>query len=152
GIGVRAAHALGRAREALIRRKGGTASAREFQQALNVLFHDIEAAHYDRLHDEMWDSLPPIFDQLARDIQDTAINGSKWELADVGCGTGLATELLLRTSLRTRISALQMVDTSAEMLKRCRARVEHWHLPTKFLCGQMDLLSETSADILITCS
>jgi SAM-dependent methyltransferase len=138
--------------ESLIRRKGGSASAREFQRILNVLFHDIEAAHYDHLHGEMWESLPPVFERLATDIEHTQLDGSDWRLADVGCGTGLATELLLRTTLSTRISALQMVDTSTEMLNRCRERAERWRLPTDYLRGQIDLIPEASADILIACS
>jgi ubiquinone/menaquinone biosynthesis C-methylase UbiE len=100
----------------------------------------------------MWDSRPPVFERLADDIQSTPIDGSDWRLADVGCGTGLATELLLQTTLRTRFSTLQMVDTSTEMLNRCQERAERWRLPTDFLCGQIDALPDASADILITCS
>ena len=46
--------------QSLIRSKGGSVSARDFQRAINVYFHDEEASHYDDLHQEMWESLPPI--------------------------------------------------------------------------------------------
>jgi ubiquinone/menaquinone biosynthesis C-methylase UbiE len=138
--------------EAMIRTKGGNVSAREFQRAVNVLFHDVEAAHYDKLHREMWESLQPIFDRIATDIHRISSQGTAWNLADVGCGTGLATALLLNTSLASRISSLQMVDTSEEMLSRCRARSSAWGLPAEFVRDQIDALPDASADILVTCS
>ncbi len=138
--------------QGLIRAKGGSVSARDFQRAINVHFHDEEAAHYDDLHQEMWESLQPIFNYLVADIEKIAPPNPGWTLVDVGCGTGLATELTLRTSLKHRISKLLMVDTSAEMLARCRRKASHWGIPAEFVNGQLDAFPDATADILITSS
>jgi ubiquinone/menaquinone biosynthesis C-methylase UbiE len=135
--------------EALIRSKGGNVSASEFQRALNVYFHDVEATCYDDLHRAMWDSLPPVFDQMVAEVEPRAATTSRWTLADIGCGTGLATELVLRTTLSARIAELQLVDTSSEMIARCQARSKSWGLPTRFIHGQIDGLPDTSVDFLI---
>ncbi|MEX0641082.1 MAG: class I SAM-dependent methyltransferase [Pirellulales bacterium] len=138
--------------ESLIRDKGGSATAREFQRAVNVVFHNVEAGCYDRIHQEMWLSLPPVFDRVVADIQQHCQPATDRTLADVGCGTGLATELLLETPLGSRFAALLMVDTSEEMLRRCRKRAANWHRATEFIHGQIEALPDASVDAVITCS
>jgi ubiquinone/menaquinone biosynthesis C-methylase UbiE len=138
--------------QGLIKSKGGTLTAQEFHRAMNVVFHDVEASLYDENHLEMWDSLGPIFDRLAADILQLTPEASNWALADIGCGTGLASQFVLRTPLQSRFTTLQMVDTSAEMLTRCRARAAGWGVPTTFVHGQIDALPDLSADFLITSS
>ena len=124
----------------------------EFQRIVNVEFHDVEATRYDQLHREMWLSLPTIIDRLASDVERTANPASGWVMADVGCGTGLSTELLLQSALGQRISRLKLIDTSAEMMKRCQTRAAKWQIPAEYINGQIDELDDESADLVITCS
>jgi SAM-dependent methyltransferase len=138
--------------ERVIRAKGGTVSAREFQRAVNVLFHDAEAGTYDKIHREMWDSLPPVFERLATDVAAASDAENHWTLLDVGCGTGLATDFLLATALRPRLTTLRMLDTSKVMLNSCRARAENWAIPTEFIHGEIDTLAGNSADLIVTSS
>lgn len=138
--------------ESLIRAKGGAASAREFQREVNIIFHDVEATRYDELHREMWDSLQPLYDLLATDIQRSSPDATDWTLADVGCGTGLATQFILQTPLKARISKLMMVDTSSVMLTKCQTRAATWGIPAEFINNHSDALPEASVDLLVTCS
>jgi SAM-dependent methyltransferase len=85
-------------------------------------------------------------------VRRVADPNARWTLADIGCGTGLATELLLRTPLRDQVSALQMVDTSSEMIGRCQARAAAWGIPVTFIHGQIDKLPNASVDFLVACS
>ena len=50
------------------RRYGVRCSLEEFHAAVNVVFHDMESEVYDRLHDDMWQSLPAQFNLVAGDI------------------------------------------------------------------------------------
>jgi ubiquinone/menaquinone biosynthesis C-methylase UbiE len=138
--------------EAMIRAKGGTASAKEFHEIVNVVFHDVEAAFYDKLHREMWESLQIVFDQLADDVVQYHEQDQKLTIADIGCGTGLATEFLLRSDLASHVSALMMVDTSNEMLARCRDRSINWPVKPEFAHGQIEIVPDNAADVLVASS
>jgi ubiquinone/menaquinone biosynthesis C-methylase UbiE len=138
--------------EAMVRAKGGTVSAKEFQRIVNVVFHDVEAASYDKLHREMWESLEIVFDQLASDVLANRSSDHQLTLADVGCGTGLATEFLLKSALGPRIDGLAMIDTSEEMLSRCRGRSAGWSVKPKFVRGQLDAVPDGAADMLVASS
>jgi SAM-dependent methyltransferase len=138
--------------EEMIRAKGGQISAREFQAKVNVLFHDLEAAEYDEVHREIWESSLPVFEQLAKDITERSPISTDMVLADIGCGTGAATSLLLETELKRRIRDLRLVDTSPVMLQKCRARAARWGLPSEIICGTADELPTASIDVAMTSS
>ena len=136
----------------LIAAKGGAMEPADFHRLVNVVFHDVEAAVYDRVHQEMWKSLRPVISQLA----DDAVTGMRIEsglvLADVGCGTGLASTFLLETSLGNRIERLELVDTSTEMLARCRQRESSWRRPATFRNGGIEDLADRSVDVIVASS
>ena len=138
--------------EELVRSKGGSVSAKEFQSIVNVIFHDVEAISYDQLHREIWESSKLVFDKLAEDASAMLPAADRLTLVDVGCGTGLATEFMLRTPLGPRIRELLMVDTSNEMLSRCKVRSNSWPTKAQFIHGQIDAVADCSADLLVTSS
>src|ERR1700753_2282757 len=104
---------------------GTAASVEEFQQQVNLHFHAIQASDYDSLHKEMWESLPVQFQLLAEDALSSGNPGQNLRLLDIGSGTGLSTDLLLKTPLGKRIREVCLLDTSSAMLevalKRSRA-------------------------------
>jgi len=51
----------------LMRAKGVTVGAREFQEAVNLVFHDFESSVYDRIHRDLRESLPRHFNALIED-------------------------------------------------------------------------------------
>jgi ubiquinone/menaquinone biosynthesis C-methylase UbiE len=136
----------------LIAARGGSMSPIEFQRLVNVVFHDVEAGVYDRVHDEMWKSLRPIVGRLADDALTSGPVGTGLVLADIGCGTGLATTLLLETALGSRVERLELVDTSSEMLARCRRRQSVWRRPAVFRTGGIEALNDSSVDAVVASS
>jgi SAM-dependent methyltransferase len=68
-------------------------------------------------------------------------------IADLGCGTGTVMELLRRKSPRSRIIG---VDSSAEMLARCRARFRGAELRIGDVAGP--LFDDGSIDTIVLCS
>jgi ubiquinone/menaquinone biosynthesis C-methylase UbiE len=89
---------------------------------LNLLYHEIEADHYDRIHDEIWQQELPIF----RDLVSRAgrgLKGAPVALLDYGCGTGFACSQAVEVLGPSSISELVCVDPSQSMLARCRQRL-----------------------------
>ena len=137
----------------LMEAKGVTVEAREFHQAVNLLFHKHESLVYDSLHQEMWQSLPQQFGLLANDLlQHGRPLPESLTLLDIGCGTGLSTELLLHTPLGKRITQVDLLDTSPEMLNRCRARAQKWGIPHHLIEGQVESIQEKQYGLILTCS
>ena len=137
---------------ALIAAKKSTLSPSEFQKTINVVFHDVEAAVYDRLHAEMWQSLTPVVDKLSLDVLRVRPGHGSLALADVGCGTGLATTLFLNGPLGARIAHVDLLDTSTEMLARCKDRAASWAKSTAFFHGGIECLPDRSTDVIVVSS
>jgi SAM-dependent methyltransferase len=136
----------------IMRRHGVRCSAAEFHAAVNVTFHRFESEVYDQLHSDMWESLPQ---QIALLAEDCLKGGAPYRMRmlDIGCGTGLATDLLLRSALGPRIAEVDLLDTSATMLARAHARRERWGKPGKTVEGLLPtLVGRQSYDLIITCS
>jgi ubiquinone/menaquinone biosynthesis C-methylase UbiE len=130
----------------LIATKGGSVSAAEFQKIVNVAFHDAEAASYDQVHDEIWRSSLPICQRLASAVPPS----SGLDIADIGCGTGAASALLMQTTLAESAGHLLMVDTSSGMLERAKER--HWSKPVEYLCGDVSEVESSSVDVVMVSS
>ena len=84
----------------IMQKHGVKGSAEQFQSVVNVTFHKYESEVYDELHRDMWDSLPKQFQLLAADclLKHPLLPDSLHAL-DIGCGTGLASDCLLKTDL-----------------------------------------------------
>jgi SAM-dependent methyltransferase len=100
----------------------------------------------------MWKSLELLTYTLSKAAIDQKQDCREIILADIGCGTGLATELLLRGPLSEKIKTVHLVDTSTEMLNRCKRRAQSWKKETHFYHGRIDLLADESVDILLMSS
>lgn len=127
--------------EPLRARYGITCSLEELQRAVNLTFHEFESEVYDDIHNDMWQSLPEQFDLLARDIVDV-LPGGPLAMLDVGCGTGLSSELMLRSVIGPRLASVQLLDTSPRMLARARERLSARPVTVQ---GTVGLLNEQFA-------
>jgi SAM-dependent methyltransferase len=132
---------------------GVTSTAEEFHEAVNVTFHKFESECYDEIHRSMWQSLPRQFDLVSDDVSKEA-QGLTEDLAmlDVGCGTGLATELFLRTALGRRVRRVDLVDTSPEMLRSAAARAVNWRARHTLTLGTSEKAPSKNYGVILICS
>ena len=134
----------------LIKIKGIEQNPEIFQQQINVIFHNHEAKNYDKIHKEMWESLPLQYELLIKDLNLNLENIKALNLLDIGCGTGLSGELLLRTKLGPLISNITLLDTSSEMLRKASKRLKSWKKNIKIIEGNINKLEEKFDIILIS--
>jgi SAM-dependent methyltransferase len=138
--------------EAIMRRHGITSTPAEFHAAVNVCFHRFESEVYDEVHQDMWNSVPQEVELLASDcLKDQG--PSPLRMLDIGCGTGLALDSVMRSSLGPRVKEIDLLDTSTAMLARAQKRREQWGKTGRTVEGIVESLpSGVSYDLIITCS
>jgi 2-polyprenyl-3-methyl-5-hydroxy-6-metoxy-1,4-benzoquinol methylase len=138
----------------VMKRYGARCTAEQFQSAVNVTFHNFESQVYDALHQDMWDSLPRQFSLLVDDCMHRYRNApAKMRVLDVGAGTGLATDCLLRTAFGPRIASVNLLDTSPSMLDRASARSAKWNVRVRTRNGLIsDVPQGEEYDLIVTCS
>jgi len=134
-------------------RHGARCSTEEFHEAVNITFHNFEAEVYDQEHQDMWESLPQEFNRLAGDCAEASKNHDELSLLDIGCGTGLATDCLLKTALGSKITRIDLLDTSLTMLKQVAERARGWSVPFTINEGLVDSLPKGKKySLIVTCS
>jgi len=138
----------------IMERRGAACSPREFHDAVNVTFHNFESEVYDHEHRDMWESLPQQFELLIADcLQFLPEDKRNLRLLDIGCGTGLAVESILRSAMGGRIQSVDLLDSSPVMLLRARERVSRRKLPVSCHQGYLDSLSgDRRFDVIVTSS
>lgn len=137
----------------LMRLRGVGVSLEEFHRQVNLTFHAYESEIYDQIHQPMWLSLPEQFKSLCDDFLKSGRRlPDKLNVLDVGCGTGLASELLLQTTFGAKISKINLLDTSAQMLKRSASRASNWRVEHELLEGTVEQFSEHRYDLIVACS
>jgi SAM-dependent methyltransferase len=138
--------------EPLRARYGVTCSLGEFQRVVNLVFHEYESEVYDEIHQDMWSSLAQQFELLASDTVDS-IPSRPLAVLDIGCGTGLSSDLLLRTAIGARVESLHLLDTSPRMLARAEARLKNRTALLNSSEGFLDdRFAPESFDVILTCS
>ncbi len=136
-----------------MRRCGAVCSPEEFQAAVNVTFHGFESEVYDEIHQDMWRSLPPIFDLFAGDCLASAQLPDALAMLDIGCGTGLASDSILKSRLGPRVRSIDLLDTSPKMLARATERSRKWGVPVRTYEGILDSIPDSNRyDLIVTCS
>jgi 2-polyprenyl-3-methyl-5-hydroxy-6-metoxy-1,4-benzoquinol methylase len=138
----------------IMKRRGVTCAPDEFHSAVNLTFHKYESQVYDELHQDMWNSLPEQFQLLVKDYLGRALAVSdSLHVLDIGCGTGLASDCLLRTELAGRISSIDLLDTSSSMLHRASERAKSWNVRFRCLEGQVgNVHCRENYDVILACS
>jgi 2-polyprenyl-3-methyl-5-hydroxy-6-metoxy-1,4-benzoquinol methylase len=96
---------------------GVTLDPAAFHTAVNSVFHTCGAPCYDKLHSDMWESLPQQLQLLVSDfLGQYPPPNPRMSALDLGCGTGLATELILQSRMGAFIRQVDLADPSQEML------------------------------------
>jgi 2-polyprenyl-3-methyl-5-hydroxy-6-metoxy-1,4-benzoquinol methylase len=135
----------------LMRAKGVKIAPADFHATVNLVFHKFESRHYDRIHRNMWESLPRQFGLLVDDYLRRHLPKTGLSVLDVGCGTGLSSELLTQTRLGSYIGTIDLVDTSPEMLDVCRRRRSR--VARRLIRGTIDdVAASPEYDVVLSCS
>lgn len=122
---------------------GVTLDPPAFFAAVNRAFHGCGAQSYDTLNLHMWQSLPEHFQTLVSDfLQQYPPPNHKMTALDIGCGTGLSSELLLQTRLGAFIRHIELVDPAEEMLQICSTRHSLFSVRHRLVCGQIESLPQ----------
>lgn len=135
----------------LIQRTGSTLSPEKFQERINIVFHDFEAKHYDAMHTDMWGSLQEQINLLVDDLFAYKNQENKeLSLLDIGCGTGLSTQILLNSKLGQYINQLTLLDTSSNMIKYAEEKAKSWGKKYKTVNSYLGDLEEKFDIIIIS--
>ena len=124
-----------------------------FFAAVGRAFHGCGAQSYDDLHRHMWQSLPDQFQCLVSDfLQEYPPPGHRMSALDIGCGTGLAAELLLETRFGPFLRQIDLVDPAQEMLQICSMRHSLLSIRHRLICGPIETLPVRSRyDLIVAC-
>jgi len=138
----------------IMKSHGAGCSVGEFQAAVNLYFHEFESEIYDQKHASMWDSLPRQFSLLVDDwLAADPEPPRKIRLLDIGCGTGLAPDLMMKTAAGPWIRTVDLLDTSPAMLRRSAQRAVEWGKPFSCYRGLTDAIPpENRYEVIVTCS
>lgn len=135
----------------LVKKSGSPLSVQEFHSRVNIVFHNYEAAQYDALHVDMWESLQEQMDLLVHDWFSKTSPKAPLKLLDIGCGTGLSTQKLLNTPVGPLVESIVLLDTSPKMLEQAQMKAAHWDKPYTVINGTIADLTG-SFDVVIICS
>lgn len=136
----------------LINKTGSNLSPKAFQERINIVFHNHEAVHYDKLHSDMRESLQEQINFLVNDLLSSDIAILKnLKLLDIGAGTGLSTQMLLNSKIGCHINSITLLDTSINMLKHAEEKAKTWNKEYKIVNADINFLSE-KFDIILICS
>lgn len=136
----------------LIKKTGSSLTPEKFQERINIVFHNFESAHYDSMHTDMSNSLQEQVSLLVNDvISFKKIENKQLSLLDIGCGTGLSTEFVLKSDLEPNIGKISLLDTSINMLNEAEKKAKNWNKPYELINGYLDSVTG-KFDIIIICS
>jgi SAM-dependent methyltransferase len=138
----------------IMQRHGATGTPEEFHSAVNVVFHEFESEKYDESHRDMWESVPQQIALLVQDcFPDPHPARGTLSVLDIGCGTGLASDALLKSPLGPSLRRIDLLDTSPSMLRRAVERAAGWGVPVAGFEGPAEmLLGKYRYDLILTCS
>ncbi|MFN3754434.1 class I SAM-dependent DNA methyltransferase [Flavobacterium sp.] len=135
----------------LLQKTGSTLTPEKFQERINIVFHDFEASHYDAMHTDMWGSLQEQINLLVADLfTHENIENNELSLLDIGCGTGLSTQILLNSKLGQHINQVTLLDTSPNMLKQAELKAKNWGKKFKTVNAYLADINEKFDIIIIS--
>lgn len=116
---------------------------------VNKIFHAFEAPNYDRRHPEIHQQLPAYWQEMITQAGVAPRSGG-WRILDFGCGTGFASEQILRHLPTEQISSLVCYDLSSEMIDRCREKMAPRFPAAQFTSDPGSLQDYGPFDLLLT--
>lgn len=112
-----------------------------FRSAVRHVLQAGGARSYDAVNRDLWCSLPAPFQLLAGDfLREYPPPNHRMGALDIGCGTGLSSELLLSTRLGAFVRQLDLVDPAQEWLQVCATRQSLLAIRHRLICGWIESL------------
>ncbi len=99
---------------------------------VNKIYHAFEAGDYDRTHPEVFEQLPPRWQEMIHRALQT-LPPAPIHILDYGCGTGFAAQQALTHIPRDRVGSLVCYDPSQEMLEYCRRKIAPLYPHARFV-------------------
>ncbi len=93
----------------------------ELVEAVNHIFHEIEAPFYDRRHRELREQWPAAWREMLAALGPAPAGG--WRVLAFGCGTGFAAQQVLDGLSPGSVASLTCYDLSPEMVRCCRQKI-----------------------------
>jgi len=107
-----------------VMRETRTALARvDFVQAVNLVYHELEANCYDREHEQIWMQGTGIWKKLLDSSIVSDLPVHDIEILDFGSGTGFAAVQLINNLGCARVKSVTIVEPSDRMAKICIDRL-----------------------------
>lgn len=103
----------------------------------------------------MWQEVPRQINLLVGDyLEGGRTVPEQIRLLDIGCGTGLASDSMLKSKFGPRIVSVDLLDTSPRMLEKAKARSASWGVPVEIHNGiTTDLAVQGKQyNCIVTCS
>ena len=106
-----------------------------------------------------FDSLLPLINKTGSSLSpadfhravNVVFHDAEAPLLDIGCGTGLSTQLLLSSKLGANIQKVTLADTSPKMIEIAEARAREWNVDHELLNNEIaDITGKY--DIILICS
>jgi 2-polyprenyl-3-methyl-5-hydroxy-6-metoxy-1,4-benzoquinol methylase len=136
----------------LFNKKSAVDRIEDFHSNINIIFHNIESKYYDTIHKEMWENLQTHFDNLVNAVlREVKIESNHLTLLDIGCGTGLSTEMVLKTTIGKEIKTISLLDTSVNMLEKAKERIKKWDKSITLINSEIESVEQTF-DVIVICS
>ncbi len=122
-----------------------------FRAAVRRVLEAGGARSYDAVNRDLWCSLPAPFQLLAGDfLREYPPPNHRMGALDIGCATGLSSELLLSTRLGAFVRHLDLVDPAQELLRVCATRQSLLTIRHRLICGWIESLPARSRyDVIV---
>jgi len=121
----------------------------ELSIRLNKIYHDLEAQQYENEHPEIFEQLPPLWDEMVQTALDH-LNGDSMRILDFGCGTGFEIQQFLRNCRKLTIEKITCYDLSNGMINKCQENLKSLNLDIEFTLDFNALKKKQPYNVLLT--
>jgi len=125
----------------------------ELVAELNKLYHEHEAAGYDRSHPEIFEQLPSLWQEMFREFERVRLrcqpSPDKLRILDFGCGTGFEARQCLE-HFGNWVERIVCYDPSEPMVEQCRRTLATWRGQVEYPRSAQELRHYSGSNVLLT--
>ena len=114
---------------------------------VNKIFHSFDAIYYDQKHPEIYNQLPDLWLEMLKYVSLTA---DKWNILDLGCGTGFEAEQIIKNLPNKTISQIVCFDISSQMIDICRSKLNNPPIKIHYINNVNDINNYGKFNLIIS--